>query len=143
MIERAERAGDPWSGQVAFPGGRVDPVDGSFMEAAVRETEEEVGVRLGQSSRFLGYMEGVEARNRRVTVVPSVFELTRRATPALSGEVASTFWVPLAELLGKENRSVYVLRRGGRRVDLPAFVYEGRVIWGLTERILSAIVDGR
>jgi 8-oxo-dGTP pyrophosphatase MutT (NUDIX family) len=143
MIQRAERVGDPWSGQVAFPGGRVDSADGSFMEAAVRETEEEVGVRLGQSSRFLGYMEGVNARNRDVTVVPSVFELTGEATPTLSREVASTFWLPLAELLVKENRSVYVLERDGKRVGLPSFVYQGLVIWGLTERILSAIVEGR
>jgi len=138
MIERAERVGDPWSGQVAFPGGKVEAFDGSFEEAAARETEEEVGIRLGASS-FLGYMSSVKARTRDITVVPCVFELTEDATPTLSGEVVSTFWLPLAELLSGESRSVYSPERGDM-TGFPSFVYEGHVIWGLTERILSAIV---
>jgi 8-oxo-dGTP pyrophosphatase MutT (NUDIX family) len=142
MIRRAERVGDPWSGQVAFPGGRVGTADRSFREAAVRETEEEVGIRLGESARFLGYMEPVKAKTRDIRVAPCVFELTGRVRQTLSSEVASTFWLPLAAAVAKENRSVFVLRRGGRRISFPSIVYGGHEIWGLTERILSAIVGG-
>ena len=142
MIKRAERSGDPWSGQVAFPGGRVSAEDGSFRETAERETQEEVGIRLEESARFLGYMESVRAKTRDIRVAPCVFELTGRVRQRLGDEVASTFWLPLTAAVAAEKRSSYVLRRGGRRISFPSIVYEGQEIWGLTERILSMIVGG-
>jgi hypothetical protein len=47
MIKRAEREGDPWSGHMAFPGGRMDKTDANGYAVAVRETSEEVGLALG------------------------------------------------------------------------------------------------
>ena len=49
LIERARREGDPWSGHMAFPGGRLDPTDSDPRSAAERETLEEVGVRLARA----------------------------------------------------------------------------------------------
>src|SRR5436190_20285034 len=51
LIKRAERAGDPWSGQIAFPGGRQDPEDRDLLETAVSETRAETGVELDAAER--------------------------------------------------------------------------------------------
>jgi len=143
LIRRAERDGDPWSGQVAFPGGMVSAADGSFEETARRETSEEVGIDLSSKADFLGYMGELKARTRGVTVVPSVFKLAAYSRVTLNKEVASYEWVPLGSLAGKEARSSYLLRRRGGEVAFPSLVHGNFEIWGLTERILSVIVRGR
>ena len=142
LIRRAEREGDPWSGQVAFPGGMVNATDGSFEETARRETSEEVGIDLSsKSAAFLGYMRELKARTRDVVVVPSVFKLAASTTVILNREVASHEWVPVRSLARKEARSTYLLRRKGSEIAFPSLVQNGLVIWGLTERILSAIIQ--
>jgi 8-oxo-dGTP pyrophosphatase MutT (NUDIX family) len=140
LIRRAERQDDPWSGQVAFPGGMVSQRDSSFEETARRETAEEVGIDLSKSAVFLGYMPGLKARTREIVVVPSVYRLEGDAKVTLSGEVASSAWVPMRRLATSEARSNYVHRRGEEEVAFPSLVHEDLVVWGLTERILSAII---
>ena len=143
LIRRAEREGDPWSGQVAFPGGMVSSSDRSFEETARRETAEEVGVDLGQGrAEFLGYMGEFQARTRQVSVVPSVYRVAATPKVTLSSEAASFQWVPLGSLAREESRSTYLLERGEARLAFPSFVYGGLVIWGLTERIISTILGG-
>ena len=56
IIRRAERLGDPWSGQMALPGGRRETVDSSLRETAMRETAEEIGVDLGREA-MLGQLD--------------------------------------------------------------------------------------
>jgi 8-oxo-dGTP pyrophosphatase MutT (NUDIX family) len=141
VIKRAERKGDPWSGQVAFPGGMVSANDGSFEETARRETAEEVGIDLSQgAAAFFGYMREFKARMREVVVIPSVFKLAAPAQVTLNREAASYEWVPLRILAREDARSTHLLRRHGVEVAFPALVYRGLVIWGLTERIISAIL---
>jgi 8-oxo-dGTP pyrophosphatase MutT (NUDIX family) len=140
LIRRAERGDDPWSGQVAFPGGMASPDDGSLEETARRETAEEVGIDLSKGATFLGYMREMKAGNRDVVVVPSVYRLDEPKATTLSGEVASYKWVPLRDLARAEARSTYRVRRGGMEIPFPALVNQDFVIWGLTERILSAII---
>jgi 8-oxo-dGTP pyrophosphatase MutT (NUDIX family) len=144
LIRRAEREGDPWSGQVAFPGGMVNARDGSFEETARRETSEEVGIDLSsKAAAFLGYMRELKARTRDVLVVPCVFKLAAPAAVTLSNEVASYEWVPLRGLARKDARSTYLLRRNGMEIAFPSFVHRDLVIWGLTERVLSTIIKDR
>jgi len=144
LIRRAEREGDPWSGQVAFPGGMANATDGSFEETASRETSEEVGIDLSsRAAVFLGYMRELKARTREVVVVPSVFKLAASTTVTLNKEVASYEWVPLRSLARKEARSTYLLRREGVGMAFPSLVHRRLVIWGLTERVLSVIIQDR
>jgi len=141
LIRRAEREGDPWSGQVAFPGGMVSAEDGSFEETARRETAEEVGIDLSSNAAaFLGYMRELKARMREVVVVPCVFKLAADSAVTPNKEVASYKWVPLESLVRKEARSKYLLRRRGAELEFPSLVHGDLVVWGLTERILSAII---
>ncbi len=65
MIKRAEREGDPWSGHMAFPGGRMDPGDANGFSVAVRETEEEVGLTLGSEDLCIGRLSEINARPQR------------------------------------------------------------------------------
>ena len=137
LIKRAERTGDPWSGQVAFPGGRVEPVDASFAATAVRETREEVGVDLTRSE-FLGYMGPFVPRSRLVRVVPAVYALTETVSVQPSPEVHSHRWVQFAELLSVKNRGLETVNEvPGTAV--PSFRFGDYMVWGLTERILTSL----
>jgi len=141
LIRRAEREGDAWSGQVAFPGGMASVGDKSFEETARREAMEEVGVDLsGGAAAFLGYMRDFKAHTRDVMVVPSVFKLVGSPEVNPNKEVAAYEWASLAELAGEASRSSYLIPRSGGQIPFPCIVHHTLVIWGLTERILSSII---
>jgi 8-oxo-dGTP pyrophosphatase MutT (NUDIX family) len=138
LIRRVERLDDPWSGHVAFPGGHVRPEDATFFETASREAREEVGLDLRDSARFLGYMKSFEPANRKISVVPCVFQLTEDGIITQNGEVSSHRWVPLGSI-SASSRDQYTLDLGGRLVALPAFRFGDYLVWGLTERILTRL----
>ena len=138
LIRRAERAGDPWSGQVAFPGGKMQEGDVTARDTAVRETMEEVGIDLNRSSEFLGYGRVATTHTGTMDVVPAVFELKESVEVKPNGEVASFRWVELDELLAPSARSTYQLDRDGSAAGMPAYQVGDYLVWGLTYRILGA-----
>ena len=142
LIKRVERSGDPWSGQVAFPGGKTQEGDRTARDTAVRETMEEVGINLNSSGEFLGYGGAATTHTGTMDVVPSAFELKKSVDVRPNGEVASFRWVDLDELLAPSARSTYELDRGGSVVGVPAFQVGDYVVWGLTYRILTACLGG-
>jgi 8-oxo-dGTP pyrophosphatase MutT (NUDIX family) len=142
LIRRAERPSDPWSGHMAFPGGREEPHDESLFATAVRETMEEVALDLTESGRLLGPLEVLPAiargKKTGMTIAPFVFELTRDVTLAFNdGEVAEAVWVPLEPLLRGALLTTVPYELGGQRLNLPAHDFEGRIVWGLTYRMLD------
>jgi len=141
LIRRAERVGDPWSGQVAFPGGKMQEGDTTARDTAVRETIEEVGIDLNESSEFLGYGGVATTHTGTMNVVPAVFELKGSVDVKPNAEVASFRWVDLDELLAPSARSTYELDGGEGAVGMPAYRVGDYVVWGLTYRILSACLD--
>ncbi|WP_241505982.1 NUDIX hydrolase [Parahaliea mediterranea] len=144
MIKRAERKGDPWSGHMAFPGGRMDPVDAHGFAVANRETEEEVGVRLADCARYIGRLSDIRARPRwgvlGLAVSPFVFRLEQEVDFTPNYEVAEVVWVPLALLLNADNRQTMVWERGRLKLTLPCYFYEGRRIWGLSLMMLDELL---
>ena len=145
MIKRAERKGDPWSGHMAFPGGRLDPTDRHGFAAAVRETEEEVGLTLGPGEPCIGRLSDINARPHKgafgMAVSPFVFRLEREVTFTPNYEVAEVVWIPLEFLLESDNREDMVWERGGVKIPLPCYFYEGRRIWGLSLMMLDELMD--
>jgi 8-oxo-dGTP pyrophosphatase MutT (NUDIX family) len=142
-IRRAERAGDPWSGQVALPGGREDPADASLEATAVRETFEEVGFDLRRAGRILGVLDDLRPRTPTlppIIVRPFVVAVPRDLPVTLSDEVAAAFWVPLAALLAEGASVETTVRVRGTDLRVPAFHHDGHVIWGMTERILQQLL---
>ena len=102
FIKRSERQGDPWSGHLAFPGGRAERSDPSLAGVAVREAREEVGIDLQRGGRILGSLPAVQPLSARlppIAVTPFLAVApdgaAARADP---GEVEEAFWMPLAAL---------------------------------------------
>jgi 8-oxo-dGTP pyrophosphatase MutT (NUDIX family) len=144
FIKRAEYEGDPWSGHIAFPGGREEPGDESLLETAIRETFEETGIDLRVSSGLLGVLDDLRPRTVRlpaVVVRPFVFLVTDVIEPMLSSEVAGAFWVPLPVLLDRSVWRDARVRAGDTEISRFAFHHEGYVVWGMTERILSGLLS--
>jgi 8-oxo-dGTP pyrophosphatase MutT (NUDIX family) len=144
LIRRAESERDPWSGQIALPGGRRDDVDESLLHTAARETEEETGIRLIEVGRPLGRLSPVEPRTRRLpvlSVIPFVFAVPPDTMAAPSSpEVAEAFWSPLASIRSDTARSVHEFRAGDTTLSFPAFDLDGRVVWGMTHGILTELL---
>jgi 8-oxo-dGTP pyrophosphatase MutT (NUDIX family) len=145
MIERASYEGDPWSGHVAFPGGRREPHDATLLDTALRETREEIGIDLAANGRVLGALERLNPMSPSlppISIAPFVALLARETPLALSDEVAEAFWVPLAILQHPEASSdVEVVLSSGSRRTVRAFVHGRYTIWGLTERIIRDLLS--
>lgn len=144
LIRRAERPGDPWSGQIAFPGGRHEPGDPDLLATAIRETREETGVDLTSAER-LGPLDDLYPRTPTlppVVVRPFVFALGRRPPPLVpSDEVQRAFWLPLSRLEeAGVRREITLTLRGVERM-FPAYLVDDELIWGMTERILTPFIE--
>ena len=138
LIERAERIGDPWSGHIALPGGRAEPGDADLSATAERETLEEVGLDLARAAERLGRLSDWEpVRGMPVAVRPFVYLLTAEAALQPNAEVREAFWVPIDPLLRGQWASTYRHTHGDRQYDFPAWDIDGRVVWGLTYRVLG------
>jgi 8-oxo-dGTP pyrophosphatase MutT (NUDIX family) len=135
FIERVHRPGDRWSGQMALPGGKRDPEDDDLAATAVRETREEVGIALPPP---VGRLDDQRGRVTKGIVATYVFTLdTLPAMTPHPGEVADAMWIPLPTLFDAGSAVRY--RWGG--LPFPGLAHDGRVIWGLTHRILGSFAD--
>ncbi|MEL6344668.1 MAG: CoA pyrophosphatase [Myxococcota bacterium] len=144
MIRRAEREGDPWSGHMAFPGGRREPVDPDHQATATRETFEEVGLQLPRSAaigRLDDTVSPSQATAPRLVISAFVFAVDD-PDPTLTpnGEVASTHWFHLDRFLHGEGRTTMQYQWNDRNVTLPAVYLDDQHIWGLSLRILDDFV---
>lgn len=145
LIRRSEREGDPWSGHMAFPGGKREASDTSLFDTAVRETQEEVGLDLARHARLVTRLPSVPALTRStrggMLVTPFIFALDDPEHPAfvLSSEVAEAYWVPVGPMARGEIATTFPYRHEGVLHQLPGFVVHERIVWGLTHRMLSML----
>ncbi|HCH63712.1 MAG: coenzyme A pyrophosphatase [Deltaproteobacteria bacterium] len=146
LIRRAEHPGDPWSGHMALPGGRREPSDATLMHTAMRETAEELGLRL-TADQVIGSLDDLEAvaRGRRVGMVirPFVFHWEAPELPELvpNREVAEALWTPLLPIHRGDCDTTRPFEMDGVTYALPGWDVRGRVVWGLTHRILSDLLE--
>jgi 8-oxo-dGTP pyrophosphatase MutT (NUDIX family) len=145
FIRRAEHPRDPWSGQMGLPGGRVDPGDASPFAAALRETREEIALDLEALGRPLGRLSEVRTHlplgSVPHSVVPFAFAVDGDPELGRNEEVQETLWVPLSFLLDRGNRSAFTWVRKGLPLPMPCYTFEGRVIWGLTLKIVDELIE--
>lgn len=144
MIKRAEMERDPWSGQVACPGGREEPSDRDLAETAMRETWEETGIDLARTGRLLGTLDDISPRTPVlppilirpfVAAVPSSIEIVQ------STEVAAAFWVPLRALRQSAAWGTGTVQVRGVSREVSTFTHGEYLVWGLTERVLRQLLD--
>ena len=142
FIKRAEFAGDPWSGQIAFPGGRHEPGDLTLRDTALRETLEETGIDVHAAGLVIGVLDDLRPRNPALPAIvirPYVAVVGQVAiTP--SREVAEAFWVPLSRLRSPDAVIQSSVTVRGHRMDVASYVHDGHTIWGITERMLSQLL---
>lgn len=149
LVRRAARPGDPWSGDMALPGGRRGPEDRDLAATARRETREEVGLALEPHAALIGRLRQVftiapsgARRVRPMVVSPYVFALASPDVPplTLSHEVAGTRWVPLAALMDPALRARRPWRLFGVTWPAPAWRLGDDLVWGLTHQMLSHLL---
>ena len=135
-------------GQVAFPGGRMDPEDSSPIAAALREAEEETGLDR-EGVEVLGALENIPLAYSQHVVTP-VLAWWRHPSPVHVVDVAESaavFRAPVADLLDPANRGVTVIRRDGREWRGPGFLVpradDGgeHLVWGFTGMLLDGLFD--
>jgi 8-oxo-dGTP pyrophosphatase MutT (NUDIX family) len=146
FIRRAEREGDPWSGHIAFPGGRREESDASLLACAMRETIEEVGIDLSRAE-LLARLPDVPAftRSKRGTMIvaPFVFALEADVVPTPNVEVAEAMWVPFESLARGDGKGTFLWKWEGKELDLPCIRLgaEQHVLWGMTYRMLETLLE--
>lgn len=141
FIRRAEHEGDPWSGQVSFPGGRAEPGEEDLRSTAIRETAEETGIDLGRDAECLGSLDELRAlaRGRPVdlAIQPYVFGMRRPEDGAPSAEAVSLHWLSLDHLLDGSQSGTLDYTHEGTTLRLPCLRVDSLVIWGLTYRMFE------
>ncbi len=143
LIKRSEREGDPWSGQIALPGGRFDPADATLQDTAVRETREETGIDLAADGLVLGTLDELRPRTPTlpsIIVTPYVAVVQPNVTIETSDEVAVAFWVPLTMLADPAMAVESDVAVRGATWRVPSYVLSGHIVWGMTERILRNLL---
>lgn len=145
MIKRASAEGDPWSGQMAFPGGKADIEDDNITLTALRESFEELSIDP-QAVKRIARLSDIMARPYKGTqkpmiVSPLVFQTQQAIKPVANYEVASTHWIPLAFFADSDNRKMMDATRHGLNMELPCYDYQSQRVWGLSLMMIDELVD--
>ncbi len=145
FVKRAEHPSDPWSGHMAFPGGRAEPQDADLVATAVRETAEEVGLDLSTDAERLGALDEVQTLRRSspadLAITPFVFRLRGAPITRLSDEIVSVHWMALSTLVAPETRGVVSIPDGAGSQEFPCLRVGDHVIWGLTYRMFASFAE--
>ncbi len=141
FIERSTRKDDPWSGQMALPGGKREPEDKNLMLTAQRETFEEIGLHIG-AEHHIGRLDDITAPKgspaHGLIVSCHVFQLPSPKLTSPNQEVKDTVWIPVGTLVDS-GHFIPDFRPANYRGQFPGIRVsktDPRVIWGLTYRIL-------
>ena len=147
FIERSRREDDPWSGHMAFPGGRLEDGDTGTRAAAERETLEEVGIPLAEAE-YLGRLTDLQGsprfRQNRLVVTAHMYHSDFSGPPVLDPiEVSSAMWFPVERLSDPSTHVAHRTSEAGT-MEFPGIEVgePGRhVVWGLTYRFLEIFME--
>jgi 8-oxo-dGTP pyrophosphatase MutT (NUDIX family) len=144
MIKRAEAEGDPWSGHIACPGGRMEPGDRDLEQTATRETWEETSIELTRVGRILGTLDDISPRTPvlpPIVIRPFVAAVPSSVEIIQSPEVAAAFWVPLTALREQTAWGMGRVQVRGVEREVSTFTHGEFLVWGLTERVLRQLLQ--
>lgn len=146
MMQRAHHDNDPWSGQMSFPGGKLEAFDEDHKAAAIRETFEEVGLQLHDDD-YIGRLDDVYGLKASgvfsVHVASFVFKMKRGFSLKANHEVADMVWIPF-EYLNNRRYAIDYYHPHEASLKMPAVVVsekEAQIVWGLSLRILLILCD--
>ena len=137
FIVRAQHDKDPWSGNIGFPGGRLN-LNETPREAAERETHEELCLDLGKAN-FLGRLNDLYGATLPVLVSCFIYHLEEDISLQPNHEVASTFWCPLPRLLesSRHAHEHFTYRGKAQTHPVVTLLEPGQpLLWGITYRLL-------
>jgi 8-oxo-dGTP diphosphatase len=136
LVKRVESPGDPWSGQIALPGGKRELGDKNLRHTVTRETLEETNINLEDHNRFLGTISIQRSTPRpEMRILPFVVLLEHEPKIKLNKkELEASAWISLRKLA--THRETARLDQG----DAPAYIVDHHVIWGLTYRIIEELL---
>ena len=145
VMERVARKDDRWSGQISFPGGMAHDDDSGPLQTAIRETHEEVGLRLERSAKLIGRLDDVRAIARAkvlpMAITPFVFIQEEVEPIELGDEAESAFWLPLDEVASGRLDGTLEYSVGPVPMKLGCWRYNGHVVWGLTYGMINNLLE--
>jgi 8-oxo-dGTP pyrophosphatase MutT (NUDIX family) len=140
LIRRSQRADDPWSGHWSFPGGRRDPEDTDLLQTALRELEEECGIRLRRehNERALPHSLARRRSGPFVLVAPFVFGVERELATVLDErEAVESVWIRKQRLREPSHHRLSVVPGRPENLLFPAVDLNGMPLWGFTYRLVT------
>ena len=142
LVKRRVLESDPWSGHMAFPGGRSKESDGDPLNTAKREVEEETGIDIG-SCELLGTLDDTFPGNKSVCVIPFVL-LAKESTEVRidANEITDHVWIPVDFFIERSNSSKLTVKRYGVDQVVTSYNYkESYIIWGMTLRLIDDFIS--
>jgi 8-oxo-dGTP pyrophosphatase MutT (NUDIX family) len=140
FIERATHPGDPWSGNIAFPGGKVESDDADSQGAAERETMEELGIDLSQTI-YLGRLSDFDGAHMPVLLSCFVYAvIDEQPELTINEEVKDAFWVRLSDIIDQHRHGMHTFTFAGDLFESPCIRLpdpDKPVLWGLTYRLVQ------
>ncbi len=117
----------------------MEPCDASEFDTARRETREETGIDI-LTHEVLGRLDDVQPSNLAIRVTPFIVALINEVKLKSSTEIAEHLWIPF-RYFQQPSRKDFVVQRGQKSVAFEAHDFQGRIIWGMTLRIIKDIVS--
>ena len=138
MIRRALKEGDYWSGHMGFPGGREETHDGTLLQTAIRETQEEIGVEL-LPEQYMGRLS--DLHHPKLQVAAFAFRSESNLEFVLEeSEVAEIHWLPLQAFTDPVYRSTRKATYKGKEYDAPVVNVGTADVWGISLRFIEDLI---
>jgi len=126
------------AGEISFPGGKFESTDSDLLETALRETREEIGLRISKN-QVIGQLEPVTTLNSSFMILPFVSIIDEINSLSANSEVEKILHIPLKSFL--KTMSDDSDPSHNKIQEMYTFQYQNKIIWGASARILKQIVN--